>query len=123
MRCAQSQIHLQPLTTDVLALGVEMRAERSGKLPAFFRFAAGCPCASPAQYCAVADPENTFVEVPLSADLVVALDAFTADHPGVSRPEALATAFRDWAIGRGYLRPDIAQEGIRPEELNATNDD
>lgn len=50
-------------------------------------------------------PANTtglMVRVP--PDLIAALDKFIAEeHPGSSRPEALRIAFRDWAIGHGYL--------------------
>ena len=50
-------------------------------------------------------PANTtglMVRVP--PDLLAALDRFIAEeNPGASRPEALRLAFRDWAIGHGYL--------------------
>lgn len=42
--------------------------------------------------------------------------------PDTSRPEALRIAFRDWAIANGYLRHDTANEALRPDQLNASND-
>lgn len=42
--------------------------------------------------------------VRLQPALLTALDRFIAeDHPGISRPEAIRVAFRDWAIARGLL--------------------
>ena len=44
-------------------------------------------------------------------DLLDALDRFIAeDHKGATRPEALRIAFRDWAIGHGYLANPPAKE-------------
>jgi metal-responsive CopG/Arc/MetJ family transcriptional regulator len=62
------------------------------------------------------------VQVRLQPDLLAALDRFISEEkPDVSRPEALRTAFKDWAVAHGYLHP--GDEGIRPEDLNASNDD
>lgn len=45
------------------------------------------------------------IQVRLQSDLLDALDTFIADGEGeMSRPEALRRAFRDWAVGNGYLR-------------------
>jgi hypothetical protein len=45
-------------------------------------------------------------------DLLDALDRFVAEeHPGTLRPEALRIAFRDWAIGHGYLPNPPTKEG------------
>ncbi|MDR3473334.1 MAG: ribbon-helix-helix protein, CopG family [Devosia sp.] len=44
--------------------------------------------------------------VRVQPDLMDALDRFIREeHPDTSRPEALRIAFRDWAIGHGYLPP------------------
>jgi hypothetical protein len=59
--------------------------------------------------------------VALDSDLVIALDRFIAElHPGISRAEALALALRDWAGQHGYVG---SRHPIRPEDLNASNDD
>jgi metal-responsive CopG/Arc/MetJ family transcriptional regulator len=66
--------------------------------------------------------KGTQVQVRLQPDLLRALDRFIAEEaPDVSRPEALRTAFKDWAVAHGYLHS--GDEGIRPEDLNASNDD
>lgn len=47
---------------------------------------------------------TTAVLVRVPPDLIEALDRFIAESdPGMSRPEALRFAFRDWAIGHGLL--------------------
>lgn len=61
------------------------------------------------------------VVVTLEPDLVLALDRYAREHGDMTRPEALRSAFRDWAIARGYA--PSADEGTRPEDLNASNDD
>lgn len=57
-------------------------------------------------------------------DLVDAIAAFQGDHdpPIQNRSEAVRRILRDWLIGHGYL-PHDPEEGTRPEDLNATNDD
>lgn len=66
--------------------------------------------------------KGVLIGVRLQPDLLSALDRFAAKEYGaLSRPEALRTAFRDWAIAHGYV--PSADEGKRPEELNASNDD
>lgn len=65
----------------------------------------------------------TLVGVRLAPELVAALDRFIGEEmPGTSRPEALRVAFRQWALGRGYLAPFPPDEGKRPSELNSDND-
>ena len=62
------------------------------------------------------------VLVRLQPDLLEALDRFIASRqPGMSRPEALRLAFRQWAAEHRHL--PSGQEGIRPQDLNAANDD
>jgi len=61
------------------------------------------------------------LSVTLDNDLVTALDRFIAElHPGISHAEALNLALRDWAGQHGYVGP---RRPIRPEDLNASNDD
>ncbi|WP_338531467.1 hypothetical protein [Nitratireductor thuwali] len=69
--------------------------------------------------------KGTPVLVRLQPDLLRALDMFIDRSGGrMSRPEALRLAFREWAESLGYLPHELhAEEGKRPEELNASNDD
>jgi hypothetical protein len=65
-----------------------------------------------------ADPASVTAE--LSGELVAALDRYIAtEQLSAGRPEALVAAFRDWAMAHGYL---AGQEGMKPEQLNASND-
>lgn len=71
------------------------------------------------------DSEQNLGSQPLSVildeDLVKALDRFIAEmHPGISRAEALKRVLRDWAGQHGYAG---SRRPIRPEDLNASNDD
>ncbi len=67
--------------------------------------------------------DATLIGVRMAPELVAALDRFIAEEaPAISRPEALRTAFRQWAEGRGYLPHQPPDEGKRPSELNADND-
>lgn len=62
------------------------------------------------------------ITVTLDAGLLAALDHVIATKaPGTTRAEALRMAFAHWAAERGYLPAE--QAGIRPEDLNASNDD
>jgi hypothetical protein len=48
---------------------------------------------------------NPLIGVRFPPDLLRALDRYIKEEePKMSRPEALRQAFRDWAIGAGYLR-------------------
>lgn len=51
------------------------------------------------------------VTVRLPAELIDALERFIGDHRPVfmTRPEALREAFKDWATGRGYVSPPLAE--------------
>ncbi len=60
------------------------------------------------------------VSVRLPPELVSALDRF-ARNGDLSRPQALRAAFHDWAIAHGYVQSE--DEGKRPDELDASNDD
>ncbi|HEV7308853.1 hypothetical protein [Ensifer sp.] len=51
-----------------------------------------------------------------------ALKSFMADHPGAqTRDQAIIAILESWFTSHGYLPPQ--QEGRRPEELDASNDD
>lgn len=56
----------------------------------------------------------------LEPDLLSALDRYAREHGEMTRPQALRAALRDWATAHGYL--PSADEGTRPEDLNASND-
>ena len=67
------------------------------------------------------DAAGEQVEVWLGAELTQALDRHAREQgPSMSRSEVLREIVRAWARDSGYL-PD--GEGIRPEDLNAANDD
>ncbi|WP_292896164.1 MULTISPECIES: hypothetical protein [unclassified Nitratireductor] len=61
----------------------------------------------------------------LPNDIVAALDRFSAmEGAGMTREQALLTALRTWALSKGLLKTqEGGREGLRPEQLNATNDD
>lgn len=51
-----------------------------------------------------------------------ALQSFILDHPGIHmREQAIAAILENWFTSHGYLPAD--QQGIRPEDLDASNDD
>ena len=61
------------------------------------------------------------VATALDADLLEALDRHIGQAmPGASRSEALRQVVRAWAEQHGLVDGD---EGLRPDELNASNDD
>lgn len=64
---------------------------------------------------------TALVGVRLQPDLLSALDRYAKEHGEMTRPQALRAAFRDWAVAHGYM--PSADEGTRPEDLNASNDD
>jgi hypothetical protein len=61
-------------------------------------------------------------EVRLEPELLEALDRY-AREKGLegSRPDSLRSALREWALSHGYLA--VADEGRRPADLDASNDD
>jgi len=61
------------------------------------------------------------ISVRLEDDLLSALDRYAKEQGELTRPQALRAAFRDWATAHGYVAS--ADEGRRPEDLNASNDD
>jgi hypothetical protein len=64
---------------------------------------------------------GSLVSVLLQPDLLSALDRYAKEHGEMTRPQALLAAFRDWALAHGYM--PSGDEGTRPEDLNASNDD
>jgi hypothetical protein len=67
------------------------------------------------------NPRSEQVGVRLEPDLLSALDRYAKEHGDMTRGQALRVAFRDWAIAHGYV--PSADDGTRPEDLNASNDD
>jgi hypothetical protein len=66
---------------------------------------------------------DEMVMVRLSGDLLGALDRFIEEHDGrEDRPQAVVSALSEWAHGKGYLS-EPGDEGLRPEDLSAANDD
>ncbi|MGN6771116.1 MAG: hypothetical protein ACTHJQ_14915 [Rhizobiaceae bacterium] len=66
---------------------------------------------------------DEMVMVRLSGDLLSALDRFIEEHDGrEDRPHAVVAALREWAHAKGYLS-EPGDEGLRPEDLSAANDD
>lgn len=53
-------------------------------------------------------------------ELETALAAFVQES-GLDREEAIQRILREWLVREGFLFS--GQEGIRPEKLNASNDD
>lgn len=52
----------------------------------------------------------------------IALQTYINDHQGsLTREQAISTILENWFASHGYLPPQ--QEGLRPEELDASNDD
>ena len=56
------------------------------------------------------------------ADIVAAI-AKVGDAEGLGRSEVIRRAVTEWLRLRGYLASPPRDEGMRPEELNAENDD
>jgi hypothetical protein len=51
-----------------------------------------------------------------------ALQTYISDHPGaLTREQAISAILENWFASHGYLPPQ--QEGRRPEDLDASNDD
>lgn len=68
-----------------------------------------------------AAPQSAALTLNLSPDLAAALDRFIErEHPEMARSEAIVTAFREWATSRGLVA--TTDDGLRSEELNASND-
>ncbi|HHZ10785.1 MAG TPA: hypothetical protein GX405_18610 [Rhizobiales bacterium] len=66
--------------------------------------------------------QSETLTVYLPPELSAALDRLIdRDYPGMGRSEAIVAVFRDWATARGLVAG--SDEGLRPEELNASNDD
>jgi len=61
-------------------------------------------------------------EIRLEPELLEALDRYARDK-GLegSRSDSLRAALREWALSHGYLV--VADEGKRPADLDASNDD
>ncbi|RUM95421.1 hypothetical protein EET67_23340 [Pseudaminobacter arsenicus] len=70
----------------------------------------------------MATPLPHEIPVALDDEMLVALDNWRREQNGVlSQADAILTLLRDQLRALGYLPVD--QEGTRPEDLNASNDD
>ena len=65
------------------------------------------------------------LSVRLPANIIAALDRYVSTQDqGITREDALISALRDWAMQNGLLQSGMnGDEGLRPDQLNATNDD
>ncbi|MBN8243041.1 hypothetical protein JF546_08470 [Nitratireductor aquimarinus] len=65
------------------------------------------------------------LSVTLPANIIAALDRYVSTQDqGITREDALISALRDWAMQNGLLQSGMnGDEGLRPDQLNATNDD
>jgi len=62
------------------------------------------------------------LEVRLEPELLEALDRYARENGlEASRADSLRSALREWALSHGYLV--VPDEGKRPAELDASNDD
>ena len=60
----------------------------------------------------------------LPEDIHSALERFIAEkHPRLNQTEAIALILRQWLTKEGYLAPSVREDGVEPDELNASNDD
>lgn len=67
--------------------------------------------------------DTTPIGLRLPPDLLAILDAFIAkDRPGMSRPAALRTIFREWAIAHDHFPAGPRGAALELEDLNAEND-
>jgi hypothetical protein len=56
--------------------------------------------------------KGTLIGVRLQPELLSALDRFCEESGNaISRPEGLRVAFKDWAVGQGYLDADLDMTG------------
>lgn len=62
------------------------------------------------------------ITIRLSGELLRAVDRFIEENEETeTRPQAVLSALREWALAEGYLN-ELGEEGIRPEDLSAAND-
>ncbi len=67
------------------------------------------------------DPMLSFRSPP---DITAAIDAAAAKaEGGPSRSEMIRRIVTDWLSERGFLTGAAGEEGVRPEDLNSSNDD
>lgn len=66
---------------------------------------------------------GTALTIELEPDEVVALDRYVATAmPGRSREEALAEIVAQWLAARPVVGEAPVDEGLKPQDLNASND-
>ncbi|GHD07430.1 hypothetical protein ACFOEZ_03815 [Tianweitania populi] len=69
-----------------------------------------------------APSEATTLTITLTPELSAALDRYIAESShDQSHALAITQALREWAASKGYL--EGSDEGLRPDQLNAANDD
>lgn len=68
--------------------------------------------------------DTEMVRARMDRDVLIALDAYAvAQDDKPARPEAVRRLLREELSRLGYLRAGAPDEGKRPDELDATNDD
>lgn len=68
------------------------------------------------------EARSAALSLALPEDLSAALDRLVGQQaPGTTREEMMVCVFREWATARGLVAG--TDEGKRPDELNASNDD
>lgn len=66
---------------------------------------------------------KTEISIRLSADELAALDRHLRESGSrQSREEALCGIIRRWAVDKGLLPEQGDEDGLEPDELNASND-
>lgn len=71
---------------------------------------------------ATAEPKSD-VTIRLSKAELAALDRYLHENwTQLSREEGLARIFAEWASKRGLLADPVDEDGLEPDELNASND-
>ncbi|TCR66523.1 hypothetical protein [Bosea sp. BK604] len=66
---------------------------------------------------------KTEISLHLSADELAAVDRHLRESQSrQSREEALAGIIRRWAVDKGLLPEQGDEDGLEPDELNASND-
>ncbi|MBS9720110.1 hypothetical protein JYU29_05335 [Tianweitania sp. BSSL-BM11] len=69
-----------------------------------------------------APSEAKTLTITLTPELATALDRYMAEsNAEQSHALAVTQVVREWAMSKGYL--DGSDEGLRPDQLNAANDD
>ena len=65
--------------------------------------------------------ETDAVGVLIPRDLMDVMDEYAREQPGMSTPEAVRSALREWAINKGLIQVEPT-DSIPLGDLNASND-